>query len=521
MNYRKNIIKLALVFIFLVACRTLTTGRGTQSVITPTTAASPTPPAPRSKVLAACAPESQAAAMRPDQAPIWEDLKIAACYHLSLDLQSTDGSYTGQAQVTFTNLTGAALPDIIFRTYPNATRIYGGELTVTEAQVDGQPVTPEVMLEDQTAIRLPLSTPLAPGATLVVDLDFAGEAPVDFGGLPDVYGIFNFDQDAQVLTLANWYPLLAAWRSGGWQVGPVIGVGDAVVSETALYQVDITAPESWQVVASGTAVEQIKVGNNTRWAFVSGPMREFMVLASPNFIETQAEHNGTLIRHWGLPDGDARWAEALQATVDSLTIYGDRFGPYPYAELDVVAAPMKNAAGVEYPGVFLILDSLYRPNRERPFFLGLVVAHEAAHQWWYGVVGSDVLADPWQDEGLTTFSSLVYQEIYQPDFYQGTLQFYQQAVGEFSTGTGEIDIGQPVSAFLNQENAYGVLVYDGGALFFEELRQQLGDNKFYAGLQAYYAANRYRLANPEALLLAFETACACELDAVYARWGVD
>ncbi len=219
--------------------------------------------------------------------------------------------------------------------------------------------------------------------------------------------------------------------------------------------------------------------------------------------------------------GKARWAEALQATVDSLTIYEDRFGPYPYAELDVVAAPMKNAAGVEYPGVFLILDSLYLPNQERPFFLGLVVAHEAAHQWWYGVVGSDVLQDPWQDEGLTTFSSLVYQEVYQPDYYLGTRQFYEQVVDEFSSRAGDNGIGQPVTAFLNQENAYSVVVYDRGALFFEELRQQLGDEKFYAALQAYYNVNRFKLANPESLLMAFETACACDLDAVYTEWGVD
>jgi aminopeptidase N len=355
----------------------------------------------------------------------------------------------------------------------------------------------------------------------VVDLSFAGQAPVDFGGLPDVYGIFNFDQDAQVLTLANWYPLLAVWQPGGWQVEPVIGVGDAVVSETALYQVDVTAPEWWGVVTSGTGTQKTPQGKNTRWEFVSGPMREFIVLTSPNFIETQAEVHGIQVRHWGLEEGEARWAEALQATVDSLTIYEDRFGPYPYSELDVVAAPMKNAAGVEYPGVFLILDSLYLPNQERPFFLGLVVAHEAAHQWWYGVVGSDVLQDPWQDEGLTTFSSLVYQEVYQPDYYLGTRQFYEQIVDEFSSRAGDNGIGQPVTAFLNQENAYSVVVYDRGALFFEELRQQLGDQKFYAALQAYYNVNRFKLATPESLLMAFETACACNLDATYTEWGVD
>jgi hypothetical protein len=521
MNYRKNLIKMVIIFTFLIACRTVTTGPTAQPEKTPTAAVSPTAPAPLSEVLVACAPETQAAAMRPDQVPDWEALQLAACYNLSLELQPAHGSYIGQAKVTFTNLTGVPLSEIIFRTYPNATRIYGGELAVTDAKVDKQPVTPEVLLDDRTALRIPLAAPLASGATTVVDLSFSGQAPTDFGGLPDVYGIFNYDTDTEVLALANWYPLLAVWQSGAWQLEPVIGVGDAVVSETALYQVDVTAPDGWEVVASGAAVGKTKQGTDIRRAFVSGPMREFIVMASPSFVETTAEHNGIQVRHWGLPDGEARWPEALQATVDSLNIYEERFGPYPYAELDVVAAPMKNAAGVEYPGVFLILDTLYRPNQDRPFFLGLVVAHEAAHQWWYGVVGSDVLANPWQDEGLTTFSSLVYQEAYQPEYYMGTLQFYEQAVDEIAALTADIDITQPVSGFLNRENAYGVVVYDRSALFFEDLRQRLGDEKFYGALQAYYNTNRYKLADPAALLSAFETACACDLDAVYASWGAD
>jgi len=39
-------------------------------------------------------------------------------------------------------------------------------------------------------------------------------------------------------------------------------------------------------------------------------------------------------------------------------------------------------------------------------------------------------------------------------------------------------------------------------------------------LQRYYAENQYALAGPEALLAAFEASCGCELDTLYAEWGV-
>ena len=40
----------------------------------------------------------------------------------------------------------------------------------------------------------------------------------------------------------------------------------------------------------------------------------------------------------------------------------------------------------------------------------MVVAHEAAHQWWYAVVGSDPVNQAWQDEALSQFSMLEYLE---------------------------------------------------------------------------------------------------------------
>lgn len=36
--------------------------------------------------------------------------------------------------------------------------------------------------------------------------------------------------------------------------------------------------------------------------------------------------------------------------------------------------------------------------------LGLVVGHEAAHQWFYGLVGDDQARHPWLDEAFATYA---------------------------------------------------------------------------------------------------------------------
>ena len=488
----------------------------------PTQASLPeiTPALDAQEVLVACPLEGQAVAMRPGFDPGWEALGLNACYDLTLDLSPERPGYTGSARVTYANLTGRDLPDLVFRLYPNADRIYGGDLQVTAVKVGGTQVDAEVFLSDQTAFRFSLENPLPSGEIVVVELEFSGQVPVDREGQPGVYGIFNYESGEQVLTLANGYPILAPWEENGWRADPVVGIGDAVVSEAALYRVRVSAPRGWQVVATGIALDPEPSGENAHTEFATGPVREFILVASPNFSAHQAEANGVQVRHWGLPDGEDRWEDALQAAVDSIALFDERFGPYPYNELDVVSVPLWLAAGVEYPGLILLRQALYQSGSESSPNLEYVVAHEVAHQWWYGVVGSDVLEHPWQDEALATFSSLLYQEVHQPGVYAGTLQFYRGRVAELESGKGDADIAQPAEAFLDHPGAYSPVVYIKGSLFFEALREQLGDETFFQALQTYYAQNKYGIPSPETLLDSFEQTCACALDGLYQEWGV-
>ncbi|HLF27962.1 MAG TPA: M1 family aminopeptidase [Anaerolineae bacterium] len=493
------------------------------STQTPTPSPAPIPTAPPSTVsspavLDACDTDAQARALRASQLPAWNTLGLNACYELTLELRPDASAYTGTVRVTFTNLAGADLADVVFRTYPNASLIYGGSLDITSAWIEGRPVAPEVLLSDQTAVRLPLPRPLPSGQTILIELDFEGRVPVDFGSV-NVYGIFNYDTEKQVLALANWYPILAVWREGKWDVAPVIGEGDAVVSQTALYRVRITAPADWKVIATGSSLDVQRQGEVAQSDFASGPTRDFMLLASPTFERSETPLEDVRVVHWGLPEGESNWDDALQVARDSIAVYTDRFGPYPYAELDIVAAPLRNAAGVEYPGLILIETDLYF-GAEAQAFLLITVAHEVAHQWWYGVVGNDVLRAPWQDEALTTYSSALYFEEYAPAFYQDLLDSYAQSVAAFQQDEGDEPVAQPLSAFRGRGNAYGAIVYLKGALFFAELREALGDATFFTALQTYYARNRYALAPPDALLGAFENSCECELDPLYAEWGV-
>jgi aminopeptidase N len=86
----------------------------------------------------------------------------------------------------------------------------------------------------------------------------------------------------------------------------------------------------------------------------------------------------------------------LNTSKSALDAHGQRFGAYPYGEADVVLDNNYWFGGMEYPGFVMDLVS------------SRALAHELAHQWWYGIVGDDEYNSPWLDESFTDYATDLY-----------------------------------------------------------------------------------------------------------------
>ena len=368
----------------------------------------------------------------------------------------------------------------------------------------------------EQALRIPFDPPLTPGDTVQIELAFTIEMPLDFDSNRS-YGIFNQSSTGPELNLANWYPILAVFQNGEWQADPVLMGGDAVTSQTALYKVAITAPVSWKIASTGTQIQQIDENALSKHIYVSGPVRDFMITASPTFDTRQTQVDDITISQWGALDTEPGWDVALEDGRNALTYYENTFGPYPFKELDIVAVKLQNASGVEYPGLILIIDGSYKSTEQRSF-LKLVIAHEIAHQWWYSLIGNDVMRNPWQDEALATYSSLLFLETNSPGIdYIGR---YKSQVEKYDQSNPGQSIEQPLDAFQERLPEYGLVVYLKGALFFDAVRSQIGEAAFAQALKAYYQKYKYQLANPADLLNSFIQTCHCSLSAIEQEFGV-
>ncbi len=233
-------------------------------------------------------------------------------------------------------------------------------------------------------------------------------------------------------------------------------------------------------------------------------------------MAASAEVDGTRVVSYVQPDDPAAAERSLAIATAALRAFNQRFGAYPYAELEVIQAALTQFYGMEYPGVVLIEQSLYRRDDR---LLETTIAHEISHQWWYGLVGNDAQGEAWLDEGLASYSQILYYEmIGVPEQARAELDAFRAVYRRLRERGGDAPLATPPSGL--SDGRYVPVVYAKGALFFHALRQRIGEEAFNAFLQGYVAAASYReIAGPD-LLRAAEQACACELDDLFTDWVI-
>ena len=460
--------------------------------ITPTSTVAPTPTeVPAATPLPVTDLLPYRAAMKPEFAAEVDRFGNVPRYRIDLTIAPDLKSYSATQVVTYTNAETATLNEVYFSLFPNLDS-YGGKLQVKALRVNGQDVAP-TLEEDNAALKVALAQPLRPGQSITVAMSYSGAVPTS-----DVkHGDNQFGLHDNVLTLPNFYPQIPSYDDHGWHIKPGPGYGDTVFSDTALYQVNLTAPAEEVVAASGVCNvaedSQPSRGGQTLHC-VSGPMRDFMIAMSPDFEVKSDVVDGVKINSYVRKANDKGGGQALQAAVDAVRSYDRRFGQYPFAELDVVATPT-TAGGIEYPGLVVIADSLYPGGGPE---LDLVVAHEAAHQWWYSLVGDDQVNDPWLDEALAEFSSaLFFRDRYGDLGMNALVQYWQMSYDQVKGKPEDKRADLPVSAY--SESQYGAIVYSKAPLFYHALYEALGNEKFDQFLREYSQTYRYGVAYPKDL----------------------
>jgi hypothetical protein len=469
---------------------------GSTSTTTPTSPPSPTPtdtPTP---------PPPPESCLRQQFADDVQTCQAAPRYDIELTIDPASARVMGHQYITYTNAEEDPLDAIVLRLLPNAPG-YGGAMTVTHLLLSKQSVPYQTELEG-TALRIPLEPPLAPDRMVKLSMDFTVDVPTsNIAG----HGLFSYVRG--VMALPTVYPLVPAYDERGWntEIAPVHG--DDVFADVAVYNVDVTAPSTFTMTATGACGTPVE----GTWTCEAAPMRDFTVILGNNYARAAKKVRGVVVNSYFYEWHEAGGAKALNVAADALEAFSEFFGPYPYTELDVVETP-NHLGGMEYSGLVVVEDGLY-PGVSTVEWL---TAHEVAHQWWMVVVGNDQINEPWLDEALTQYSTLLYYEaVYGKQRAAGILNaVFLQTYEALKRAGRDMPAGLPAQSY--PAGLYFDIVYDKGALYFHELRERVGDEAFFDALQTYYNRHRYQIATSESFLNTIEDVTGDRHQDLYEKW---
>lgn len=456
--------------------------------------------------------QRQAQALRPAFRDDLQAIREAPRYTLQATIQPEQGLVIGSLIFDYTNTTGGRIDELPFRLFPNAGSIYGGGSLEVSAVRRGEVELQTRREMEDTLLWVVLDTPLEPGASLTLEMDFQDQVPKRSR---TGYGIFNWSRG--VIALAGWYPLLPAYYQGAWQLQPVPQVGDALFANTSFYEVEIEAPASYRLASTGQVLEETSSeGEMTTWRIASGPAREFTLALSEAYQEPlETEVEGVTLRVSLLAQNNASTSpqETLDILATAYRTFTEHYGPYPYTEFDLAEVPI-SIGGYEFSGL-VFSDDGYRANRSLGDY-EYILAHELSHQWFYGLVGNPTVEQPWLDEAFATYSGVLYQEaVHSRATGQAWIRNWVERDGERQNWQPPLDAS---ALAFDGWAGYRRTVYTHGAIFLDRLRERMGDDVFFRFLHNYQDTYRYGIANTEDFQQMAEQAAGQPLDDLFSSW---
>ena len=421
-------------------------------------------------------------------------------YHLDVSLNEADKTLSGQLRVSYTNPTGKELVSIPFMVYPNAflqedtapfddefmrmaypNRFSPGGITLSRVAADGVDTTYELANEDSTLLWVDLPTALAAEGKADIDFEFSVQLPNSLG---------RFGYGDRTYNLCNFYPIACAYDGTDFYTYPYYSRGDPFVSDMADYEVTLSVPTGMVVAHSGTATVA-EGAERTIYNIKANDVRDFAAVCSRYFVVSEKTvvegDTETTVYAYTLEDSFGE-EESLNAGVQAVEAFSSMVGPYPYPALRIVETDFF-IGGMEYPNIVLIDQSLY--DASIADMLEYVVVHEVGHQWFYGVVGNDEVAEPWLDETLTEYLTLCYygytygKEAQQAQYDENVAFIYMFSDMYGLIPEGQDRVGMPITDYDN-DYAYSAVVYSRGTMMMDALAEEIGQDTLFDALSVYY-----------------------------------
>ena len=314
----------------------------------------------------------------------------------------------------------------------------------------------------------------------------------------------RFGTNSTGYMLGNALPIAAMYENGAWRTEPYYSNGDSFYSRIADYKVAMQIPAKFALAHTGTRMSYDS-GRAYETYYIAAPsVREFAFALIPNAATAEATARGGRVKVHALGQSKAHAAFGAECVANAIDFFSENIGEYPYSDIYVV--PFDLNGGMEYPGLIMINKVYFKSSKSTEG--ALVMGHETAHQWFYGVVGSDQVYSPWLDESLVEYLGFDFLRQYAgSDAADALEQERYYAMRNEYLRTKRLDGSLEELSGAD----YFFMVYAYGHDFYAKLVNEIGSGAFYEGLKTYYNANYMGIGTKEKLIAAFSEAAGRDL----------
>lgn len=433
--------------------------------------------------------------------------ELPVSYKIDIRLDTVNHKLYGEQTVQFLNPTSESLERIAFHLYPNAfsdtnsvfcaedkqvrSDVASGnisQLDVSEIYISGQAIDSAMVEIKGTLMYVTLRNELPPGREIEIDLKFELTIPrakVRFG--------HNGRGD---YLLSHWYPILC-----GYQKGELIDreyyANSEFFSNFGSYDVTMRLPSDLIVGSTGSLSQIESEDTLSIWHAAADTVIDFAFACGKNFESFRSDTLGITINYLLNKESKELFERIDNITKYSLSFCSKRLFPYPYDNFTLVDFDC-GSAGLELPGMIAIAADGSRRGKSLSW-LDALIAHETVHEWFYGIIASNEIDEPWLDEGLTTYFTSKIIDSYlnvEPGISIFGYRIEYDDISRIFTLSREISYPIDLASYDYPDwFEYESAVYTRAGMTIECLEKAVGDSAFSGALKEY--ARRFRFKHPD------------------------
>jgi len=286
-------------------------------------------------------------------------------------------------------------------------------------------------------------------------------------------------------------------------------------SDKASVEFIVTAPEHYDVVATGVLKEQSNLGNGTKqhhWSEETVVPVKVMTIGIARFaVKHLGNFAGVENSIWVFPENREAGFSDFSPAARIIEFYSKTWGPFLFGKLAHVQSKTR-WGGLENAGAIFYAERAVNGKNQ----IENLIAHETAHQWFGDGVTEKDWHHVWLSEGFATYMTHYYnQQIHGEAARQGGMTKDRENILKHP----RLNTSPVVDTTITDINeVLSTITYQKASFVLHMLRRTIGDDAFVKGVRNFYMDFKGGNALTSDLQHALEKSSGTPLDWFFKQW---